>query len=345
LELLTRNKFRDLVFKRDYNLCVFCNESAVDAHHILERRLWPDGGYYLNNGASVCEKHHLDCEMTSISVEDIREACNITKKILPPHLYSDQIYDKWGNIILINGQRLKGELFFDESVQKILAKGNVLSLFTDYVKYPRTYHLPWSQGMHDDDRMMSDITNFIDKRVIVTEKLDGENTTMYNNYTHARSINSVNHASRNWVKNFWSKFAFDIPKGWRICGENMYAKHSILYNDLKSYFYGFSIWNERNECLSWDNTLDWLKLISEDLINVPILYDGIFDKNKIMNLWNDSMHDNCEGYIMRVADSFPMNKFRNSVGKFVRNDHIQTINHWMHGKPLIKNILQESING
>ena len=36
-----------------------------------------------------------------------------------------------------------------------------------------------------------------------------------------------------------------IPAGWRVCGENMYARHSIAYEDLDSWFYGFSVWDRR----------------------------------------------------------------------------------------------------
>ena len=175
-KLLTRDEFREGVFKRDNHQCVICKEPAKDAHHIMERRLFHDGGYYLDNGASLCHTHHLQAEMTLISTNELREAIGIQKVILPEHLYDDQEYDKWGNILQQNGTRLKGELFFDESVQKILEQGNVLDLFTDKVKYPRTHHLPWSEGMHDDDRMLSSTKVFENQRVIVTEKMDGENT-------------------------------------------------------------------------------------------------------------------------------------------------------------------------
>ena len=146
-QLLTRDQFRDGVFARDNYRCVFCGEPAVDAHHIIERRLWPDGGYYLENGASVCQKHHLECEMTLISVESVREACGLSNvtPCLPPHMYDDAVYDKWGNIVLGPSRRLRGELFDDPSVQKILGQGGVLGFFEKYVKYPRTFHLPWSQ--------------------------------------------------------------------------------------------------------------------------------------------------------------------------------------------------------
>lgn len=338
-KLLTRDQFREAVFARDNHKCVFCHQPAVDAHHILERRLWPDGGYYTNNGASVCAYHHLECETTAISVEDVREACGITKKVIPEHMYSDHVYDKWGNIVLPNGQRMIGELFFDESVQKILRSSGILDSFTHYVKYPRTLHVPWSLGMHDDDRIHPNMDNFIGKRVVVTTKMDGENTTMYSDYIHARSIDGRSHPSRDWVKQFHSKIAGDIPLRWRICCENVFAKHSIAYNDLESYVYGFSIWNEKNVCLSWDETVLCLELL--DILPVPVLYDGIYDEKVILKLWDASKHDKMEGYVIRLADEFPYSRFRHSVAKFVRPNHVATTAHWMYGQRVVKNELKK----
>ncbi len=343
-DLLTRDEFRKQVFNRDNNKCVICSEPAVDAHHIIERRLWPDSGYYLNNGASVCSAHHFLCETTEISVEEIREACGIMKKIIPPHMYDDQIYDKWGNIILENGKRLKGDLFDDESVQKVLKIGGFLPSFTHYIKYPRTHHLLWSPGMHDDDRLIESLDGFIDKRVIVTEKMDGENTTLYNDYIHARSLDSQNHESRNWVKNFWAQMCDGIPSGWRVCGENLFATHSIRYEKLPSYFLGFSIWDEHNRCLEWDNTIEWFNLLG--ITAVPVLYDGIWDEHNIQMIWNKIRDPfNCdeqEGYVVRVADSFLMKDFRHKVAKYVRENHVQTVKHWMHGKKMERNLLWNS---
>lgn len=338
LTRLTRDKFREEVFHRDNNTCVFCDSPAADAHHILERRLWPDGGYYLDNGASVCEEHHLQCERTVISVESVREACGITRPVIPPHLYPDQQYDKWGNPILANGTRLAGELFFDESVQKVLAQGNVLDQFSKYVKYPRTHHLPWSPGIHSDDRIMRSLNHFEGKRVIVTEKMDGENTTLYRDYTHARSVDGRSHPSRNWVKQFWSTFAGDIPEGWRICGENLFAKHSIHYRNLPTYFMGFSIWNERNICLDWDSTQQWFELLG--IQSVPVIYDGIYDESTIKKLWNNDFREECEGYVIRLAENLHYGEFKDKVGKFVREGHIQTVQHWMHGQPIEPNKLR-----
>lgn len=341
--LLSRDKFREAVFARDGNKCVFCDLPAKDAHHVLERRLFPDGGYHLNNGASVCEQHHLDCEMTKISVEDVRIACGIQKPVIPEDFYDDQVYDKWGNIVLPNGQRTKGPLFYDESVQKILREGGVLNSFTDYVKYPRTYHLPWSGCIPEDDRTLKGIENFTGNRVIVTEKLDGENTSLYTDYYHARSVDSRNHPSRNWAKALHSKFAHDIPKGWRICCENVYAKHSIGYDNLDGYLYGFSVWNNENVCLSWDESLVWFELL--DLPPVPVMYDGIWDEKKIRALYDEKKDwEKKEGYVVRIAKQFAYSEFRHSVGKYVRPKHIQTTKHWMHGQPIVENKLKVKDN-
>jgi len=329
-QLLTRDQFREQTFARDNYTCVFCDKPAVDAHHILERRLWGESqGYYLDNGASVCEEHHLQCEMTIISVEDVRVACGITNIVVPDHMYPDHLYDKWGNHILENGMRTKGELFFDESVQKILAKGKVLDRFTNRVKYPRTFHLPWSGCVHSDDKVTLWLDNFKGKRIIATEKLDGENTTLMNDYYHARSVDSKNHPSRNRAKAIHSQFAHDIPCDWRIICENVYAKHSIAYDNLESYLYGISIWDEKNRCLPWDETVEWFKLF--DLPHVPVLYDGIYDEQIIRNLYNEKRDwETKEGYVIRIADGFSYGEFKKSVAKYVRANHVQTVkHHWM----------------
>ena len=337
-KLLTRDEFREGVFARDHHKCVICQQPAVDAHHILERRLWPDGGYYLANGASVCAVHHMDCERTLISVEAIRAACGITKPVLPPHFYSDLVYDKWGNIEMPNGTRLRGELFYDISVQKVLREGGVLDLFTNRVKYPRTHHLPWSQGKTEDDRVIEDLSRFVGQRVIVTRKMDGESTSIYADGMHARSIDGRNHASRDWVKNFASTLAGDIPQDWRICGENLYAKHSIAYDDLPSYFMGFSIWNERNLCLDWDSTMEWFALL--DITSVPVLYDGVWDEKLIRGLYDERRDYHChEGYVVRTAAGFTYGDFRHCVAKFVRANHVAPESHHWFAQQIVPNKL------
>jgi hypothetical protein len=324
-KLLTREKFKDEVFKRDNNSCVVCKNSAKDAHHIIERRLWPDGGYYLSNGVSLCELHHLEAESTSLSAESLRAFAKIEKTLLPPHLYKDNNYDKWGNIILPNGNRVRGELFFDQSVQKILDP-EIKKLFIKYIKYPRTFHIPHSQGVLSDDKVLSDYSIFENKVVVITEKLDGENSTIYNDYFHARSIDSSSHPSQAWVRNFAASVGAQLPENYRLCGENLYATHSIVYNELETYFYGFSIWDDLNRCLSWEETLLWFSLLG--ITPVKTLYRGLFSIEKLEEIIKNLNTAKQEGFVIRLEDSFPYSDFKQSVGKYVRKNHVTAQTHW-----------------
>ncbi|MEO6049406.1 MAG: RNA ligase family protein [Candidatus Kapaibacterium sp.] len=65
---------------------------------------------------------------------------------------------------------------------------------------------------------------------MVSVKLDSENTTMYSDYIHARSIDSDHHPSRDWVKKLHATMGYMIPEGWRVCGENLYAVHTLEQN-------------------------------------------------------------------------------------------------------------------
>ena len=319
-KLLTRDEFREGVFGRDKHQCVICGAEAQDAHHIMERRLWPDGGYYLENGASLCGPCHLQAEETLLTCEQIRAAAGITRVLLPPHLYDDVAYDKWGNALLVNGTRLKGELFGDESVQKILAQGGVLDQFVAHVRYPRTHHLPWSNPTKDD-RTLESLSTFEGQDVVVTVKMDGENTNLYRDHIHARSLDFLTGAARSMVKSLHAQIAHEIPEAWRLCGENLYAQHSIHYTGLPDYFLLFSIWNERNECLSWDETQEWAEILG--LKTVPLLYRGLWDEKLIRSLYQPFYDGNVmEGYVVRVARGFSYGEFRCVVGKYVKPNFV-----------------------
>lgn len=117
--LLSREAFKTACFARDNHTCVFCDKPAIDPHHILDRKLFHDGGYYLNNAASVCEEHHIACEKTLITLSKVYAACGITEPKLPDGFDSSVEYDKWGNIIVSDIKRIPGPLFKDTAVQKI----------------------------------------------------------------------------------------------------------------------------------------------------------------------------------------------------------------------------------
>jgi len=198
------------------------------------------------------------------------------------------------------------------------------------VKYPRTHHLPWSPGITSNDRVMDDPdTAFGGSEVVVTEKMDGECTTMYRDYLHARAIDYAPHPSRDRVRSLHGAIAHDIPNGWRLCGENVYALHSIAYDALPAHFLMFSIWNDRNECLSWDDTVLWAGLLG--LHTVPLISRGPWNHEHVRmtdGLTNSLVGGDREGYVVRLAGSFHYRAFRRSVAKYVRKDHVQTSEHW-----------------
>jgi RNA ligase len=106
---------------------------------------------------------------------------------------------------------------------------------------------------------------------------------------------------------------------------------------LPTYFLGFSIWNERNECLSWEESREWFDLFQ--VTPVPVLYDGLFDETVVRSIWQPKLRGSSEGYVVRVADRFSYGEFHRKVGKFVRRDHVQTDQHWRHGPAIEKNRL------
>ncbi|UYQ63903.1 RNA ligase family protein [Streptomyces peucetius] len=192
--------------------------------------------------------------------------------------------------------------------------------------YPRTRHLPWSPGATTDDVRVTGLDGLRGREVVVTEKLDGENTTLYRDGLHARSLDSAHHPSRTWVKALQGRIGHHIPEGWRVCGENMFARHSIAYDDLDSYFYGFSVWDELGRCLDWDRTVCFLRDLG---IPAPrVLWRGVFDERALRRLRPDLTRQ--EGYVVRTADGFMAEEFGQRVAKWVRAGHVQTDTHWMH---------------
>ena len=198
-----------------------------------------------------------------------------------------------------------------------------------YYKYPRTYHFDWSLGLQNDDRRQEDLSILEGSPtgIVVSIKMDGENTNMYCDRMHARSIDSKDHPSRHYVKGLWGNIRYMIPEGWRICGENLYAKHSILYEDLESYFMVFSVWDDTNTCLDYGTTLTFCEELG--LKHVPVIYEGKYDEKFLRELPNSPLLDGHEGYVVRTFGSFKYEDFNKHVAKYVRANHVQTDQHWM----------------
>ncbi|MFC9748065.1 RNA ligase family protein [Streptomyces niveus] len=191
--------------------------------------------------------------------------------------------------------------------------------------YPRTVHVPWSPGVGSDDVRGGDLGGLRGREVVVTEKMDGENTTLYRDGLHARSLDSGHHPSRAWVKALQGRIGALIPDGTRVCGENLYARHSIAYEELESWFYGFSVW-DGDWCLGWDETVRVFRRLG---IPAPrVLWRGVFDERALRGLKLDPARQ--EGYVVRTVEGFVREEFGRRLAKWVRPHHVQTDTHWMH---------------
>jgi hypothetical protein len=69
-----------------------------------------------------------------------------------------------------------------------------------------------------------------------------------------------------------------------------------------------------------------------------VLCQGIWDEEQVRQLKVPT--DAMEGYVVRVADAYAFDEFKNSVAKWVRPAHVQTDTHWMHAQ-IVPNKLKE----
>jgi hypothetical protein len=193
----------------------------------------------------------------------------------------------------------------------------------EHKKYPSTGYIDLENN------------SFIGEQIVITEKMDGENTSLYRDGTHARSIDSGHHPSRSWVKSFHAQIANDIPQGVKICGENLYARHSISYDGLPSYFMGFGV-HDADFVWSWYDTANQLKLLG--IYSVPVLFEGLCDRDIIQRVIKTVDTERSEGIVIRPFEKFPIEEFYR-VQKWVRPGHVQTDSHWIHSEVIPNKLL------
>jgi len=197
-------------------------------------------------------------------------------------------------------------------------------------KYPRTFHFPFSPNISNNDRIIKDISPFLNKQLIITEKLDGDNTAIYNGEVYSRSNTSTaSHESFNIIKNIFAWKTINI-KDKVFYGENLYRVHSITYNNLSSYFYVFNILSG-NIWLPWKNITDICQEL--DFKTVPYVDKKVFKSSTELKdfLLNEINKESIlggirEGLVVRPYDGFFSTSFNSHVGKIVSksfsNDNI-----------------------
>lgn len=199
------------------------------------------------------------------------------------------------------------------------------------MKYGRTYHFPFSEGVSNDDKVQKDWEEILKYELVMTEKLDGENTCIKATGVFSRSHGAP--TTHPWARNMlpiWNRLK-DSLGNLEIFGENLYGVHSIEYSNLNSYFYIFAI-RENNNWLSWDDVKTYSQII--DIPTVPEIKRSFFDKNSMIKeiknkmIEGSSLGGECEGFVFRVSESFYSEDFSKKVLKYVRKNHVKTDEHW-----------------
>lgn len=201
-------------------------------------------------------------------------------------------------------------------------------------KYNRTYHLPWSPGSTNDDRISNNVESLLGIEIVITEKLDGENTGMEDEGVYARS-----HAA--FTTSAWSREVRQLHKmkvegqlgeDVFLFGENMEGIHSIEYTNLDSYFYIFGV-RDSGVWIPWYQVEEYSYLL--DIPTVPVLFKGVVNTQKELKDIVDSLitkpselGGQREGIVIRNAGAFDNEDFKDNVMKWVRAGHVTTTNHW-----------------
>lgn len=210
-------------------------------------------------------------------------------------------------------------------------------------KYPRTYHVPWSPGATSDDKKLPNewfYTYYVGEEIVITEKLDGENSSFskYDVFSRSHSVPTRTPWSRNLWENdglLWKIKDKIGENGW-IYGENLFGEHSIHYNKLPNYFYMFAarhIDETYDYWYSWDDVVMVAEILK--VPTVPVLWRGVIETEpQLRRLVNDLMTepstfgDTKEGVVIRKTSTFDNEDFSKNVCKYVRENHVQTDQHW-----------------
>lgn len=262
--LLTRNNFRKLVFERDNHRCVICYDPAQDAHHIIDRKLFDDsGGYFLSNGASLCDNCHIKAEKCLLSVEIIREKAGIIDIILPEGLSPDKRYDKWGQIM------------------------------ADFIKYPRTRHIIGSSLQKNDEADYVTLEELEGKYLVIEEKIDGANVGISFDNELNLKIQSRGHyliggdypqfdQFKTWANTFQEYFFNILDSRYIMYGEWMSNFHSLFYDILPHFFMEFDIFDTENEVfLSTNKRKKMVDQYNLKIHQVLVLTEGICKNGNI----------------------------------------------------------------
>lgn len=352
-ELLSREAFQEQCLARDDHECIvpYCGaevdgEEHGDVHHIVERSLWDDGGYYMRNGASVCSAHHMEAEANAIPPQQFWYWLDVQP--LTPYGMNWNV-DKWGES-------------FETPPHAELR---------EYPKYPSTGHLPFSPEWDGTRVDHTDLDQFTGIPLVATYKMDGSNAMLVKDTedpVRARNGSHAKHQSFDMLKDqYWEKNVYEaLDDHTQVFGEWLYAKHSIHYGcdgccpeedegpafwesvwhdqykvtPEDTYFQIFGVFNTKyNLWLSWpeveQTALDLgFATVPVHGVNWPWETDDgheFYEDYGLRGWAEEAVRDGHEGLIMRNYNGFHYGQFTDYMAKYVREGHVQpNEEHWSH---------------
>jgi len=350
---MTRQDFREECVARDYGQCLVpgCTkpvdadpEGPGEVHHIIERKLWDDGGYIPDNGACVCNPHHRLAEENIIPPHAFWRWAEVEDPPIPEdnEKAMDMDVDKWGKPMPSPAWQENRE----------------------YIKYPSTHHLPFSHERDADDTAHNQLEWAMGYPLVATVKMDGGNAMLVKDHEEpirARNGRQANKEHFDMAKQwYWDNDLYSqIPEHYQIFGEWLYAKHSIHYGcdcdepcedvgpALRDYFQVFGVYDTRyNLWLGWHATRGVAKELGLTLAPpAREFYDGPFEPAEPYHLgefdnsqefWQyaydlstsvvDAGH---EGIVVRSSHPFHYGQIDKRLGKYVRPGHVKDgEKHW-----------------
>ena len=173
---------------------------------------------------------------------------------------------------------------------------------------------------------------------MVTEKIDGGNTCLYNGEVYARSVASPCHEGWMGMVRKHHGWKTTNQPGWAghaYYGEDIFGIHSIEYEAVpeNETFRLFAVRQveDHDFWCAWSTVEDTAKLMEVPV--VPVLFRGVFySEDDITTFFREELSKPSglggerEGFVMRLETGFT--DFRSSVCKYVRPNHVQTDQHW-----------------
>lgn len=203
-------------------------------------------------------------------------------------------------------------------------------------KHPSTPHWPQSEKVHRNDTYLEARSALLRVPIVVTEKIDGGNTCLWNGDVYARSVDTP--AAEGWFAMVKKHHGWKTNDQWfknlAVYGEDIYGIHSIEYDPIyeQDTYMVFGA-RDGNWWASWETVKEIAKELNAK--TVPEVWRGVFySKEDVTAFFQEELLKPSalggprEGFVMRTEFGFFNEDFQHRVCKYVRANHVQTDKHW-----------------